>query len=191
MKSINIIIFLILICFSLGLYTKSENLEKIKSSNINPDLINSAKKMENILSSYLVNPQQFILSHSNKDNFIAIFSNFTRLNGEVLYNEYIESKHHKDIQFQLDDLNNFKFKNVMSWEFDNIRKNFVLPDEIRSYPDFYKWQMIISIMKTMQKIPAIRKDESLSLLRKNKNLRNGMSLVFPDEIKIIDPPKEE
>ena len=195
MKSVNIIIFLILIliCFSLCQDSQHRNLEKINYSNKNSNnlnLVSSAKKLENILSSYLANPQQFILTHSNKENFIALFSNFTRLNGEVLYNEYIESKHHKDIQYQLDDLNNFKFKNVMNWEFDHNNKNFILPDEIKNYSDFYKWQMIISIMQTMHKIPTIKMDESLLLKRKNKNLRNSMSLVFPDEIKILDPPNE-
>jgi hypothetical protein len=184
MKKINILTFLIVIVFSRCVDINTQIKQTMNA--IQGDLIVSVKKMEDLLSSYLANPQQFILSHSNKENFIAIFSNFTRLNGEVLYDEYLESKHHKDIQSQLDDLNNFKIRNVNNWEFDSTRGKLVLSDEIRNYPDYYKWQMIVSIMKSMNKIPAIRKNENLFI--KNKNLRSSMSLVFPDEVKIMDPP---
>jgi hypothetical protein len=46
--------------------------------------------------------------------------------------------------------------------------------------------MIISILKTMDRLPVVRNERDYKV---NKNLRNKLSLIFPDEIKILDPPK--
>src|SRR5690606_829850 len=57
--------------------------------------------LQNLLNEYLTNPDQFISTKSNKDNFIAVFSNFTKINGEILYNQY-NNKKSKDIQNLID-----------------------------------------------------------------------------------------
>ena len=110
------------------------------NSNINSiydgskDEFLKAKQMEDLLKSYNDNPGEFITSHSNKENFITIFSNFTRLNGEILYEEYIESKHHKDIQSVLDNLNKLNSKgNVNNWDFDPKKGKFIVTDESKIY----------------------------------------------------------
>lgn len=41
-------------------------------------------------------------------------------------------------------------------------------------------------MKTMETFPIIHKGERADF--KNKNLRKGLSLVFPEDINILDPP---
>jgi hypothetical protein len=58
--------------------------------------------------------------------------------------------------------------------------------------------MIIALMKTMDKFPIMRKndieienDESSKFNFKQSNLKKLPKLIFPDDIKIIDPPKVE
>lgn len=86
-------------------------------------------KVEEIVKEYLQMPQQYISSHNNKENFIAIFSNFTKLNGEVLLNEYIENMNGKDLQSIIDNINQIKNKYVTRWEFDTQKGKFILPDD--------------------------------------------------------------
>lgn len=86
-------------------------------------------KVEDIVNEYTQNPKQFISSHNNKENFIAIFSNFTRLNGEVLFEEYIRDNREKDLQAIIDNINNIKTKHVTKWEFESSKGKFILPDD--------------------------------------------------------------
>jgi hypothetical protein len=58
---------------------------------------------------------------------------------------------------------------------------------VRNYSDFQKWQIIVSIMQTMKKFPVMRNDDG-NLNNENKSLRGSVSLVFPDDVKIMDPP---
>ena len=99
------------------------------SCQSNDKLVEKVQRMEKNFKQYIENPARFIYSHNNKDNFIAVFSNFTRTDGENIYNEYLQTKHKKDIQSILDNINNFKFKNVNSWSFDSSKGKFVLPDD--------------------------------------------------------------
>ena len=48
--------------------------------------------------------------------------------------------------------------------------------------------MIISIMKTMNKFPVIRKDENLNYKKQNLRGNSNVSLVFREDIKIANPP---
>ncbi len=94
--------------------------------NSNP---NPMQKLEKLLKDYLDNPNNFLTSNNNKDIFTAIFTNFTRSNGEVIYNDYLleQSEHNKsDLQSIIDDINNIKSKSG-EWEYKNGRFN--LPDD--------------------------------------------------------------
>lgn len=93
------------------------------------ELKHSEIDIHSLMKDYIINPQQFLMSHSNKDNFIAIFSNFTHSNGEEIYKDFIEGRYQKDVQSMLDNLNNFKVKYVDKWEYDTLRGRFNLPDE--------------------------------------------------------------
>ena len=85
--------------------------------------------LQNQVSEYLKNPDQFISANTNKDNFIAVFSNFTQVNGEILYDQYIHDRHNKDIQNLIDHLNNFQSNNYDKWTYDTISNKFILPEE--------------------------------------------------------------
>ena len=91
-------------------------------------------QVEDKVKEYLQMPQQYISTHSNKENFIAIFSNFTKLNGEVILNEYVENNKGKDIQSMIDNINQIKNKHLTRWEYDTQKGKFVLPDDSK---DFY------------------------------------------------------
>lgn len=125
MKKLNYAIFFILFnCFYAVVCQENNGLTKLK-------------KMETNLKEYLNNPQGFISTHNNKENFVTIFSNFTRLNGEILFNEYYNKKYNGDIQIMLDNLNNIKQKNLNDWDFDIIKRKFALPDDSKFY--FFKF----------------------------------------------------
>ena len=85
--------------------------------------------LQNKLSEYLKNTDQFINSNSNKDIFIALFSNFTQMNGEILYHQYMNERHNKDIQNLIDKLNNFQSNNNEKWYYDTLSNKFSLPDD--------------------------------------------------------------
>ena len=104
---------------SLNLENNSENLQKISK----------IKEMEELIKSYLDNPESFILTHNNRENFIAVLSNFTRLNGEEIYEEYLEKQYQKDIQTVIDHMNNIKIKHVNNWDYDSVQGKFILPDD--------------------------------------------------------------
>ncbi len=87
----------------------------------------NAETMQQLLQSYLKDPHSFMVSHNNRENFIAVFSNFTRLNGEVLYDQYVHRE--KDIQTLIDNLNHVKSKNLDKWDYDSVKGKFLLPDD--------------------------------------------------------------
>lgn len=85
------------------------------------------QNVQNLVETYMKNPQLFLQSHNNKDNFIAIFTNFTRLNGEVIYNKYMNKN--KDMQSLIDSINNYKYHNLDNWDFDPVKKKFILSED--------------------------------------------------------------
>jgi hypothetical protein len=105
------------------------NCEDENSPESTTETISEVQKLEKTIREYLSNPAKFILTNSNKENFISIFSNFTKMNGEEIYEEYIATKYHKDLQSILDDINGIKFKNVNGWNYDHVMKKFILPDD--------------------------------------------------------------
>lgn len=86
-------------------------------------------KVEDSVNEYLSNPNQYISTHSNHENFIAIFSNFTKLNGEILYEEYVDNNIKKNLQNIIDNINEIKIKHLTKWEYDSSKRKFVLPDD--------------------------------------------------------------
>lgn len=68
---------------------------------------------------------------------------------------------------------------------------------VKNYSDYLKWKLIIAILKTMKSVPITEVDNFLNF---NKfhfeekefgNLkRDEVKLLFPDDIRIIDPPIE-
>lgn len=82
---------------------------------------------------YLNNPSKFLVNHSNEENFIAVFSNFTNSNGRELYNSYMQDVYLKDIQTILDDINNVKRGYGSKWKFDPVRKKYILPDKSKMF----------------------------------------------------------
>jgi len=86
-------------------------------------------KVEDSVNEYLSNPNQYISTHSNQENFIAIFSNFTKLNGEILYEEYVDNNIKKNLQNIIDNINEIKIKHLTKWEYDSSKRKFVLPDD--------------------------------------------------------------
>ncbi len=54
-----------------------------------------------------------------------------------------------------------------------------------SLTDYYKWQMIVAIMKTMKSFPIAKKD---SLFTKNKYIRASPISIFPEDSNIENPP---
>jgi hypothetical protein len=87
----------------------------------------NAENMQQLLQAYLKDPQSFLVSHNNRENFVAVFSNFTRLNGEFLYDQYVNRE--KDIQSLIDDLNKLKSKSLDNWQYDSAKGKFILPEE--------------------------------------------------------------
>ncbi len=81
------------------------------------------------LMDYIKNPDQFLSNNPNKDIFIALFSNFTHMNGEILYNQYIKDRHNKDIQNLIDRINNFQSSNSDKWFYNTLSNKFSLPDD--------------------------------------------------------------
>ena len=63
------------------------------------------------------------------DNSPSYFSNFTQMNGKIMFDQYINDKHNKDIQNLIDNLNNFQSNNNDKWIYDTINNKFVLPEE--------------------------------------------------------------
>ena len=86
-------------------------------------------KVEDPVKEYVDNPNQYISTHSNKENFIAIFSNFTKLNGEILYEEYVDKNIKKDLQNIIDNINQRKTKHLTKWEYESSKRKFILPDD--------------------------------------------------------------
>jgi hypothetical protein len=78
---------------------------------------------------YIDNSDVFLSSHSNRENFIAMFSNFTKINGEGLYQSYIQATYKKGPQYVIDKMNNIGSKNVDKWEYDTNLKKFKLSEE--------------------------------------------------------------
>lgn len=120
------------------------------------------------------NEDEFIKNHSNKENFIVIFSNYTQKDGRILYKEYKDKKLNNSIQDILDNLNKIQIESDKDFEFDSLNNRFIASSSVKNYPDYFKWKMIISILKTMK--------------QKQKNDSSSSSLMFND-LKIIDPPK--
>lgn len=60
---------------------------------------------------------------------------------------------------------------------------------VRGYSDFYKWQLIVSIMKTMKTFPLEYNTNSIPEMN---NLKNNLrkKVIFPDDLinKILNPP---
>lgn len=75
------------------------------------------------------NSDKYILTHNNKDNFIFVFNNYTKADGETIYKNYIQNNYRKDINSVLDNLNNIKNSNTDTWDYDLIKGKFILPDE--------------------------------------------------------------
>ena len=73
-------------------------------------------------------PYKYIPAHSNKENFIAIFGNYTKTDVTKDLNGYLENTD-KDIQFLIDKINNFQTNNIVDWDFDTTKQKFTLPDE--------------------------------------------------------------
>jgi len=139
------------------------------------------KEIEDIqskLKEYLSNSDKFIINHSNKDNFITIFSNVTQVNGEFLFNQFAEENKAKTLQKTIDEINNIKAKNNDKWTFNSLTNRFDLPEEMKTYSDYYKWKIIQGILRTMDKFP-IKKSDSFN---KNKHF------LLPEDIKILSPP---
>jgi len=97
-----------------------------KSRNVIRDEI---KNYENDYKEYLNNPNQYITTHSNKDIFITIFSNYTKLDGLQLYNNFINSDRRNDMQFKIDKINNLNSRNIDKWQYDSIIKKFRLSED--------------------------------------------------------------
>jgi len=86
--------------------------------------------IKKIVNEYLNDPYKYIPNHSNKENFIAIFGNYTNNKSDVTkdLDKYLENNH-KDIQSVIDKINNFQTNNIVDWDFDTTRQKFTLPDE--------------------------------------------------------------
>jgi hypothetical protein len=89
----------------------------------------NVKNYENDMKEYVNNPDEYITKHSNKDIFITIFSNFTKLDGLQLYNNFINSDRRNDMQFKIDKINNLNSRNVDKWQYDSIIKKFRLSED--------------------------------------------------------------
>lgn len=70
----------------------------------------------------------FISNHSNKENFITIFSNFTKSDGNLIFRSYIENNK-QELQNVIDKINNLQNNNIFTWEYDVQKKKFIIPDE--------------------------------------------------------------
>jgi hypothetical protein len=82
------------------------------------DYLNTNSK---VLYEYSIDPNKYILSHTNQENFIAMFSKYSNLNGNKLYENY---KTHKTGKFY----NKFQ-STTNKWEYNTIHNKFILPDE--------------------------------------------------------------
>ncbi len=89
-----------------------------------------AVSMQTLLQAYLKDYRAYLTSHNNRQNFVAVFSNFTRLNGDLLYDQYVSKQ--RDMQSLMDDINNIKIRNLDKWEYDAAKRKFVLPDDSKS-----------------------------------------------------------
>jgi len=107
------------------------------------------------------------------------------LNEEGLYKFFIEEN--KEFQSVLDDLNNIKSKGLNDWNYDFSKGKFILSEEcivilnyiVTNLSDFYKWQLIISIMKTIKQFPPANKQFQIKNLRKKYHLKDS---------EILNPP---
>lgn len=98
--------------------------DKVKKiSNLYIWLIYFNKSMK-----YLNDAYNYIPNHSNKENFIAIFGNYTKADVTKDLNGYIDNNN-KEIQYVIDKINNFQTNNIIDWEFDSAKQKFTLPDE--------------------------------------------------------------
>jgi hypothetical protein len=81
-----------------------------------------------IVQEYLTNPLDFISRHKNKENFLVIFSNYTKADASDIFQEYTENNKN-EIQNVIDKINNFPNNNNFNWEYDIQKKKFIMPDE--------------------------------------------------------------
>jgi hypothetical protein len=80
-------------------------------------------------SEYRDNTDVYLSSHSNKEIFLAMFSNYTNSDGEKLYESYSDYTRKKGPQFIIDKMNGLISKNVDKWEYDSNLKKFKLSEE--------------------------------------------------------------
>lgn len=85
-------------------------------------------QLENNVKTYQKDPQAFLSTHNNKDNFITLFTKYTKLNSESLYNQYISNKNNRGLQAEIDKINNINNRHLDSWEFNQQEGKFILPD---------------------------------------------------------------
>jgi hypothetical protein len=78
---------------------------------------------------YLDSPDKYLSGNSNKENFIAMFSNLTKLDGAKLYSNYIDFTHNKGQQFIIDKINHLNSKNIEKWAYDTNLNKFRLSEE--------------------------------------------------------------
>jgi len=89
--------------------------------------------VNNLVQQYVYNPYEFISNHNNKENFKAIFSNYTKTDSSKYLDKYIENNK-KEIQNVIDKINNFQNNNIFNWDYDVQKGKFILPDEsIKSF----------------------------------------------------------
>ena len=84
--------------------------------------------MKRIVQEFLLNPLDYIATHNNKDNFLAIFTNYTKADASDNFEQFTESNK-KEIQNVIDKINNIKNNNKFNWEYDVQKKKFIMPDE--------------------------------------------------------------
>ena len=79
------------------------------------------------MSDYALDPETFLKTHNNREIFIALFSEKSKVNGKKLYEQFMDSLNKNDIQTKIDKMNKFDNQND-KWSFNSLKKEFDLPN---------------------------------------------------------------